>query len=163
MTTTPLDNFFLCINPTCYVTVHLTMQDSGAPYHPDPIQLRLSGLAGHSSNQEKQITPPPSSPPSSYARRLQQPSMEALPPTSLNVPFLTSVISSLTAEKLAAILVQNSALGPSSIVGTPSSTSVFPQQQVRAGSLPILHLSSLFPSSLPRSDVSVDYGTGIYR
>ena len=152
--------------------LHNTLsQDSSAPYQPDPIQLRLSGLGSTSISPRKEATPPPPLPPPpppppppptlpslSYTYQPQPPS------SSVNVPFLSAVISSLTAEKLAAILIQNSALGPNSIVGAPST--VLYQQQLAVPSLPLL--SYLPPtSSLPGSEVSsyhgIEYGTELYR
>ena len=125
--------------------VYLPLKDSSSPYQPDPIQLRLSGLAGVTRGMQ---APPlaPLPPPSQPAVPLHMPSAmslgEAPPTSSINVPFLSAVISSLTAEKLAAILIQNSALGPSSIVGSPGMVA---QQQLQAP--PISH--PLFPFHVP--------------
>lgn len=95
------------------------------------MQLRLSGRAG--VNPEIQAPPPPSSrPPPSHLPPAASLG-EASPSSSIDVPYLTAVISSLTAEKLAAILIQNSALGPSSIVGAPGTVS---QQQLHAPPMP---------------------------
>ena len=146
----------------CMLFITLS-QDSSAPYQPDPIQLRLSGLGSTGINSRKEATPPPPPPPPlpplSYTYQPQPPSS-----SSVNVPFLSAVISSLTAEKLAAILIQNSALGPNSIVGAPSTVPY--QQQLSVPSLPLpLYLPPA--SSLPGSEVSsyhgTEYGTEVYR
>lgn len=141
-------------------------QDSSAPYQPDPIQLRL-GSAGISPRKEAispppplphpHPPPPPPPPPPSYTYQPQAP-----PSTSVNVPFLSAVISSLTAEKLAAILIQNSALGPSSIVGSPS---IVPyQQQLGVPSLPLpSYLPATSSLPLPSSEVSSYYGAEVHR
>ena len=135
-------------------------QDSSAPYQPDPMQLRLSGLGGKDINLRKEATPPPSLPPPPLPYTYQP---QALPTnSSVNVPFLSAVISSLTAEKLAAILIQNSALGPSSIVGAPS-TVPYQQQQLGVPTLP--HPLYVPPkSSLSGSSYyGTEYGTEMYR
>lgn len=138
----------VCFLYKCLSTIFLyyvPLKDSGSPYQPDPMQLRLSGLAG--VNRGMQAPPlAPLAPPSQPAVPPHMPSVmsfgEASPTSSINVPFLSAVISSLTAEKLAAILIQNSALGPSSIVGSPG---VIAQQHLQAP--PISH--PLLPFHIP--------------
>ena len=147
---TPPPPFFLLFD---------ALQDSSAPYQPDPMQLRLSGLGSTGISPRKEATPPPPPPlrhlcpplPPSYTCPSQAPPSTS----SINVPFLSAVISSLTAENLAAILIQNSALGPSSIVGAPSTIPYLQQ----LGAVPSLPLPSYLPttSALPASR------TGTYR
>ena len=125
------------------------------------MQLRLSGLGSTGISPREEATPPhpplcrlPPPPPPSYTCPSQTPPSTS----SVNVPFLSAVISSLTAENLAAILIQNSALGPSTIIGAPS----YLQQ---LGAVPSLPLPSYLPttSALPSSSASSCYGTGTYR
>ena len=119
-------------------------QDSSAPYQPDPIQLRLSGLAGATPNLR--VPPPPSLHPQGV--------LEATPTNSLGFPFLTAVISSLTAKKVSAMLIQNGALGSSGAMAMGSSQQfappTLPHPQFHFDTPPISLFGSMSPDTMDR-------------
>ena len=131
--------------------------DSSSPYQPDPMQLRLSGLAG-GATPTLPVPPPPPPPPMPPQRVLPPAALvaslgEATPTNPLSVPLLTSVITSLAAEKLAAMLLQNGALSSS---GAPG---LLQQQLFTPPPLPHLPVPQI-PTSLRFHD---GYGAGRYR
>ena len=131
------------------ISFHLSLyypshQDSSAQYQPDPMRLRLAGLAGVTQGTQTPPLPPPLQqglpPPTSLSLG------DTLSSSSLSVPLLSAVISSLTAEKLAAILIQNN-----------STSGMSPQQQLLAPPMPHPPLPLIAPSTSLLGSMSPEY------